>query len=195
MRQQQSLIFGLILVCLGLGLCFSCNKKTEIANSKINNENETKAAKLYQKADSLIQVDGLPEALMLLDKAIQLDTNKALYYLDRGAVKIRLFLYTESLADLNKALQKEPDNVKVLINIAMAENNLALEEHQPKRLDTAIDFANHAIQLNPNFGFAYFVRGESYLFKNDTAQLCHNLALALKTNFQEALPRFLKYCK
>ena len=195
MGQQQGLVFGLIRLCLGLCLCLACNKKTDTTNRKLNNENEIKAAEIYQKADSLIQIDKLPEALMLLDKVVQLDTNKALYYLDRGAVKIRLFLYTESLPDLNKALQKEPNNVKVLINIAIAENNLALEKNQPEHLDTAINYADRALQLNPNFGFAYFVRGESYLFKNDTSRLCDNLAQALKNNFKEAMPRFLKYCK
>ena len=78
--------------------------------------------------------------------------------------------------------------------MAVAENNIAIETNNLSHLDTAIVYSTKAIQLNNNFGFAYYIRGESFLFKGDTISLCNNLSKALKTGFNEAMPRILKYC-
>lgn len=78
--------------------------------------------------------------------------------------------------------------------MAVAENNIAIEINNLSHLDTAIVYSTKAIQLNNNFGFAYYIRGESFLFKGDTISLCNNLSKALKTGFNEAMPRILKYC-
>lgn len=177
-----------LLLVLG---CIAPKQKT---TSQLTTNNVAKADSLYQIAGQLMLKNEQPKALVLLNKAIQLNPQNANYYLDRGAAKINLLLYQEGLSDLKEALNRNLINEKVYVNMAVAQNNIAIETNNLSHLDTAIVYSTKAIQLNNNFGFAYYIRGESFLFKGDTISLCNNLSKALKTGFNEAMPRILKYC-
>ncbi len=178
-----------LLLVLG---CMAPKQKT--TNLPKTTNNVAKADSLYQIAGQLMLKNEQPKALVLLNKAIQLNPQNANYYLDRGAAKVNLLLYQEGLSDLKEALNRNLINEKVYVNMAVAENNIAIEINNLSHLDTAIVYSTKAIQLNNNFGFAYYIRGESFLFKGDTISLCNNLSKALKTGFNEAMPRILKYC-
>ena len=177
-----------LLLVLG---CMAPKQKT--TNLPKTTNNVAKADSLYQIAGQLMLKNEQPKALVLLNKAIQLNPQNANYYLDRGAAKVNLLLYQEGLSDLKEALNRNLINEKVYVNMAVAENNIAIETNNLSHLDTAIVYSTKAIQLNNNFGFAYYIRGESFLFKGDTISLCNNLSKALKTGFNEAMPRILKY--
>lgn len=178
-----------LLLVLG---CMAPKQKT--TNLPKTTNNVAKADSLYQIAGQLMLKNEQPKALVLLNKAIQLNPQNANYYLDRGAAKVNLLLYQEGLSDLKEALNRNLINEKVYVNMAVAENNIAIETNNLSHLDTAIVYSTKAIQLNNNFGFAYYIRGESFLFKGDTISFCNNLSKALKTGFNEAMPRILKYC-
>lgn len=179
--------------CLFLVLLFSChatktNEKQQVLWQK------QKADSLHKKAQELMLQNKHPEALRLLNKAIQGNPANPWYYADKGATEINLLLYQEGIEDIKKAIALQLVNEKLYVNMAVGYNNLAIETNKPNLLDTAIYYSNAAIKLNNNFGFAYYIRGESFLFKGDTISLCNNLSKALKTGFNEAMPRILKYC-
>lgn len=152
---------------------------------------ETETANYKAIADSLYnlaqkQTDPVA-ALQTLNAAIRYAPDSYLLYLDRGATKINLLMFEEAIPDLLRVLSLHPNDEKAYLNLAIAANNL-------EQFDKGIAYADTAIKINPNWGMAYFIRGESYLFKGDTSRLCAELQQAMKLNFQEAQQRALMYC-
>lgn len=173
----SAFILTILTACQGNSL----DVATKVANSRAT------ADSLYALSNKYNENDDPVAALQALNTAIRYSPDNYLLYLDRGATKINLLMFEEAIPDLLRALSLHPKDEKVYLNLAIAVNNLG-------QFDQGVAYADTAITINPNWGMAYFVRGESYLFKGDTAQLCQELAQAARLNFQEAQQRILMYC-
>jgi len=161
-------------------------------HDKVNNKNNQAADSLFHLATSLITTNAQepkddPRALMYLNKAIKLNPNESNYHLNRGAAKINLLLFEEAISDFKFVLEKDASNVNALINIAMCYNHIGA-------YDQAIVYSSKAINLNDNMGYAYYVRSDSYLYKNDYDNLCKDLDASFKRNYTPAANRISNYC-
>lgn len=111
----------------------------------------------------------IPEAISYYNKALELDkTNSpAIYYL--GTIYYAQKNYEKSLASYQRVLTLDPDNndakeaIKA-VKLAMGEDILknGLNEYNSKKYQKALEIFNHAIQINPNDGYAYYYRGMTY---------------------------------
>lgn len=155
-------------------------------------QNTQTADSLYQQAAQYITSDpnNLKDdvkALSILNQAIDIVDNNPRYYIDRGAAKINLLLFQEAIADFEQAIRIEPKNAISYANVALCYNQLA-------QYDRAIVQADKAIALNPQMGYAYYLRSESHLYKGDTLLMCNDLAQAMNFNFTAAADRIFRYC-
>jgi tetratricopeptide (TPR) repeat protein len=150
-----------------------------------------RADSLYRLADTLRQNDRLEDALRHLNWAIKLYEKAPLYYLDRGAIYVQINLPEKAIVDLLKARTLDTTDaalaMKVYANLAVAENNL---EHW----DASIAYSTKTLTYNPQWGFPYFIRSESYQHKGDTIKMCNDLTAALRYGVSEARDRIIRYC-
>lgn len=88
-------------------------------------------------------------------KAIELEPDYVIAYLDRSVVYIKKRLHDKAIADLNKAIRLKPDYAVAFYNRGLAYKNIG-------RYDLAIQDYTEAIRLNPDYAFAYVNRGNAY---------------------------------
>ena len=89
------------------------------------------------------------------DKAIELDPNYALAYMNRGIAKAQLKQYSAAIADYDKAIELDP-------NFALAYHNRGVAKYNLAQYNAAIADYDKAIELEPNFAPAYYARGLIY---------------------------------
>ena len=92
-------------------------------------------------------------AIQSLDKAIELDQNKAVYHSFRGAVNYDLKSYEDALEDFTKAIGLNPDNAFYHYNRGRVNHDLGKHE------DALKDFTK-AIGLNPDYAVYHYFRGQ-----------------------------------
>jgi len=109
-----------------------------------------KAATLKAKGNELFIAKQLPDALDLYSQAIAtcpsvepFIKDKAIYYGNRSATFVKLFRFKEAVADCTKALDIDPNYLKVLIRRASAYEELEM-------LEEAYEDYKHILQLDPN---------------------------------------------
>ena len=107
------------------------------------------------------------EALVSLDKAIELDPNSVWVWGERGWSLNQLERYQEALASLDKAIELDPTSAKPWVLQSIVLNRL-------ERYEEALASLDKAIELDPSDAFAWSQRGEDlrYNFK------CYEEALA-----------------
>lgn len=91
-------------------------------------------------------------ALVLLSKAINIDSTRASFYNNRGWVYQLMGQYDKAFNDFNRAVVLEPNNVRVWHNPI----RILLIQKDVKQ---SLDYCNRCITKFPNDGYAYFVRG------------------------------------
>ena len=102
-----------------------------------------------------------PQALKDWDKALQIDPAYLQAYIFRYLYHSHILKDKKlALADLNKAIELNPDNP---LGYSMRSLNYLFEE----RYDLALSDINKAIELNPNEGHPYSTRGDIYLKLKD----------------------------
>ncbi|HAA11051.1 MAG TPA: hypothetical protein DCE41_04865, partial [Cytophagales bacterium] len=109
---------------------------------------------------ALHQLGLYDSAIVDYNKAIQLDSEFAYAYNNRGHYLIQLGLYDSANLDFNKAIQLDP-------KYAMAYNNRSYIFYTRGLYDSAILDYNVAIQLDPEFAMAYTNRGYAYFNNGD----------------------------
>ena len=176
--------YFLILIICGVLFSFCENNKR---NQSIENENSIEADSLYQEAVKLLNSDKDPYALQLLSKALNLVPDNVLYNLDRGVAHMNVMEYEKAKQDFLVVLSLDSLNVKAMFNLAVVLNNL-------EQFDDSIIYTNKAIQLNPQFCDLFLIRGESYLFKADTLQMCKDYTTALQKGCSNAKDRLMSHC-
>ena len=144
-----------------------------IANEK---NYETVAVLFYQGLASDNKGE-YEEAIKKYDKAIELNSNYAEIYNNRGVVKNKLRKYQEAIADYNKAIELNPNYVEAYNNRGNAKKDLG--QHQE-----AIADYDKAIELNPDFAGAYSNRGatKSNWGQHQEAIADHDKAVELDQN-------------
>ena len=118
-----------------------------------------------------IQLKEYPEALALLDKAIELDDESYYAYNNRGFVHNLLGNYAAAKADLNKACKLDPNAAYSVTNRAYSNIKLGL-------MDEALADINRSMELNEHNAYIYLVQG---MYQLETGRLSEALA-----NFEKA---------
>ena len=175
-------LLSFLTFCL-VFLLLACHPKLSKTTSTLVRVN---ADSIYRLGDKCRLIERWDSAMYFYTQAIKIEP-KPLYYLDRGAVRVQLGLVEEGKSDMFRVLQFDSTEVRAYANLAIAEN-------VSENWNSAIQYANKAIALNKNWAYPYYIRGESYLFKGDTIQLCNDLTIAARLGMQGALDRILKYC-
>ena len=115
------------------------------------------------------------EAIEKYDEAIELNSNYAEFYNNRGVAKNNLGQYLEAIADYNKVIELNPNDAMAYSNRGNAKDELG--QHQ----EAIIDF-NKAIELNPNYAEAYNNRGNAKNELGKYTEAISDLNKALELN-------------
>ena len=127
------------------------------------------------------QQNKLLQALDFVHKAIKQEPNEPLYWLQQGAVQIKLIDYDGALSSLARALQRNP-------SLAEAHNNRGGALKELNRFDEALASYDEAIRLKPEYAEAYSNRGAvlKELNRFDEALASYDKAISLKPDYAEA---------
>jgi tetratricopeptide (TPR) repeat protein len=87
------------------------------------------------------------QALVYLNKAIELDPNSAPAYVSRSAAHVDLGNYQQAIADCNEAIRIDPSFALAYNNRGVAYDHLGLYDH-------ALEDFNQAVRLDPNLSLA-----------------------------------------
>lgn len=106
------------------------------------------------------------DALLAINKAIELKTKDAFYHYMRGDILIEVEQYRAALIEFDIAVKLTPENAFYLC--CRADTLFKLNKIKP-----AFDDCNHAIDLDPSYVLPYMTRQEIYLFMGmeDKAEL------------------------
>lgn len=179
------------------------NDSTNDGNVYFNRKDYTKALELYN------------EYLMLNPHHI-----KTLY--NRGRCYEALGKFALATKDYEYVLKKEPHNISALLSLSQCyyaqenynsaanlcdqailidgQNDLAhyykgRAYHKLGKFNDAIDGYNSAIDINPEFGFAYFQRSSLLLSVGLRPFACYDLKKADSLDVKGAKAALLKYCR
>ena len=185
---RKNLLFGLVLVTtFCLTACHNTPKNPENSNQQTE------------------QVDSTKDPLSLLNDSIAQDENRADLYLRRATLYVEREQIGQAMMDVNKAVQLDPQNVDALLLLSdiyyllgdeanitatlnhalevdpfdtrpmvkLAELNLLLQNY-----NLAFGYIDNALKVNTYNPKAYFVRGMTYMAKQDTAMAMKNFLIA-----------------
>jgi tetratricopeptide (TPR) repeat protein len=179
------------------------NDSTNEGNAYFESENYTKALELYN------------EYLLLHPQHL-----KTLY--NRGRCYEAMGKYNLAADDYKEVLVRDTHNTRALLSLAQcyykkkhyewAENFCdkvimiddqnylahyfkARAYHKIGQFDDALDGYNAAIDINPDFGFAYFQRSSLMLSVGLRPYGCYDLRMADSLNVKGAKEALLKYCQ
>jgi tetratricopeptide (TPR) repeat protein len=116
-------------------------------------ENISQSSLFYQQGIKKFNDLKFGEALVLFNRAIQLDDLFAEAYYKRASAKAQLKDYDNALNDFNKAIKINPQYV------AAYHDRGNLKEHFLNDYKDAISDYNSAIKLDPNYALSYYSRG------------------------------------
>ncbi len=173
------------------------------------------AEEFYDRGMTNAKIGNYIEALSAFNKAVKLDPNFVLAYLNRGIVKDKLGDKDGELTDYNKAIELNPSfyiayysrghlkhslgnllgalndyskAIKINPNFDKAYVNRGLVKNELSQYKEAIKDYNKAIELNPNNPIAYCNRGvaKGNLGNFQKAIIDYNKAIELNPNFSNA---------
>ena len=108
--------------------------------------------------DIKIQQNDMPMAFQILDKAIDVEKNKKNLedlYLKRSEINFYMRKTDESKKDANKALKINPSSHQAYYLLGMIQNYL-------KDYQSALEYYNYALEINPNFSNSYMISNIKY---------------------------------
>ena len=187
---RKRLLFASLLGMVVLGLT-ACHNNPPNENPENNQSTE--------------QVDSPRDPLALLSDSIAQDENRADLYLRRASLYVEREQVGQAMMDVNKAIQLDPNNVDALLllsdiyyllgdeaNITAALNH-ALEidpfDTRPmvklaelnllkQNYNLAFGYVDNALKVSTYNPKAYFVRGMTYMAKQDTTSAMKNFLIA-----------------
>ncbi|MFD2904991.1 tetratricopeptide repeat protein [Sphingobacterium anhuiense] len=175
--------------------------------------NASIASIYYNNAECKVQSDNLDEGLSAINSAITLMPNgssfeKELYWNRRGHIYLLQHQYKLALADFDQSIQSNDKYAVAYVNKAIAQVCLSEKSEQSKiiissklpnqpfkmnwvmkskkdkpNLLNALGDCNKAIELDPNNGFSYYVRGQIKQLLNDV-YYCSDLLKAKRMAIQ-----------
>ena len=124
-----------------------------------------------------VQQNKYNAAMEDFDKAIELDPNHAIAYINRGILNATLDKTQEAMADYGKAIELDPNNAEAYINRGILNTKL------DKTKEAMADF-DKAIELDPNNATSYIIRGifNDNLDKTQEAMADFDKAIELDPN-------------
>jgi tetratricopeptide (TPR) repeat protein len=172
-----------------------------ITNKILNERNPNQKLLLLTKAIELINEKKYKEAILVLDELIFLDSLNNHAYFQRGISHYELKMFDNAINDFSKVISIEPDNANAYFKLAEVFlngnragkinvtdstsffGNTKLEYYQ-----TAIQYCNKAIELEPNHREAYFIKGmcNYYSKENQEAVMDFDKAIELDPNKSDA---------
>lgn len=182
-------LFGLLLVAvLGLTACHNTSSKEDPGNKQ-----------------PVEEVDSARDPIDLLSDSIAVDGSRADLYLQRAYLYLEREQVGQALMDVNSVIQMEPKNVDALLLLAdiyyllgneaniTASLNKALEvdpfDTRPmvklaelnllqQNYNLAFGYVDNALKVNTYNPKAYFVRGMTYMAKQDTVSALKSFMIA-----------------
>jgi len=113
------------------------------------------ATEWYRKGLTATRIGNYKEAISAYTKAVQLDPQYVLAYIERSFAYSRTGNFQQVFENANKAIELDPRNAKAYVNRGFAHSKLG-------HYQQAIEDANKAIELNPRYVLAYVNRGDAY---------------------------------
>ncbi len=127
-------------------------------------------------------------AIIYFTKAIELDSNFAVAYKDRGIVESMLKDYDGSIADYSKAIELDS-------TITTAYAYRGSDKHILLDFTGALADYNKAVELDSTFAFVYFQRGAVKYMIHDEIGACTDWNIAKELGFKKAIEMIKQYCK
>ena len=120
-------------------------------------------------------------AVEMIDKAIEINPNAAIYYSNRGNVLEKLKQLEAAVASYDKAIELKPDFAEAYSNRGNALQEL-------KQFEYALASFDKAIELKPDFAEAYSNRGNALqeLKQFEAAVASYDKAIELKPDYANA---------
>ena len=173
-------------------------------------------------ADSYFEKGQFEEAAQSYTEELKFKPADVKILYNRGRAYQELGKFNEARADYESALKQDPNNFQVLLSLAtiqLEEKNYAsallyatkAEEiagapamasflkgralHQLGMAEDALKAYENAIQLDRNFGQAYYNRGILKVALDRTKQACDDFKLAAVLEYPGAAESLAKYCK
>lgn len=180
------LLFGMVVLCLT-----ACHDNPQQGHSENNGQT--------------VQVDPVRDPLALLNDSIAVDENRADLYLKRAMLYVEREQIGQAMMDVNKSIQLDPKNVDALlllsdiyyllgdeVNITAALNRamevdpfdtrpmvkLAELNLLQQNYNLAFGYIDNALKVSTYNPKAYFVRGMTYIAKQDTVTAMKNFMIA-----------------
>ena len=126
-----------------------------------------------------IQTGQYIRAVGMIDKAIEINPNAAIYYSNRGNVMEKLKQLEAAVASYEKAIELKPD-------FAEAYSNRGNVLQELKQFEDAVASYNKAILLKPDYANAHYNRGNALkeLKQLEAAVASYDKAIELKPDFE-----------
>ncbi|MBR1645310.1 MAG: tetratricopeptide repeat protein [Selenomonadaceae bacterium] len=184
-------------------------RKAEIKREVTLNSEKFSAVDELARGNEFAATGNRSQALAAYDKAIQLDSQLAEAYNNRGIVRYELGQFTEAIEDYSAAIRLKSNYadalnnrgnayltleqfqnaetdlkaaVKLNENSATIHNNLGSVYMSQKKFDAALNEYTRALQLKPNFTEALYNRAITRYAKGDFAGALLDLSSAMKLN-------------
>ena len=142
--------------------------------------NELRAKDFFEKGLALTESGKYQDAIKAYSKGIELDSQNAMIYYNRGNVYGRnLANFYLAIEDFNRAIDLNPEFVSAYDNRANANYLLGNDQE-------AIRDCNQAIELEPKDPLAYFTRGHAYYGLGDRRRTINDFKTAARLGLREA---------
>lgn len=185
--KRHLLLILLGVVVLGLTACHDTPKATENPNQEVQKvdsvrdpldllndsiaQDENRADLYLKRATLYVGKEQIGQAMMDVNKAIQLDPNNMDALLLLSDIYYLLGDENNIIATLNHALEVDPFDTRVMVKLA--EINLLQQNY-----NLAFGYVDNALKVSTFNPKAYFVRGMTYMAKQDTASAMKNFLIA-----------------
>ena len=149
--------------------------------------NKYAARKMFDEGVAAYIKRDFKKSVNLLTRAIKYDPSLALFYVSRGAARLKLEKALDAVTDFNRAIDLDPNYVRAYHLRGLAYEKLGEFAHAFQDFD-------RALELDPEYGAAYHSR-EAMLSKPQKSDLAfedfeivnHLTAMRLK-HFDEKVP-------
>ena len=144
-------------------------------SSSETSEREFRAELAFQHGNVLMMIGQVDMAIERYSYAIELDSNDAGTYNNRGTAYLIKRDHYRAIGDYTKAIELEP-------GVAGAYNNRGVTYGEQGDYDRAIADYTKAIGLNPNYAEIYYNRGRVYGNKKDLDRAIEDYTTAIDLN-------------
>ena len=147
----------------------------EDANGAVTADTDFADAYVHRATVRMLNLGRPAEALPDLETVIKLTPNAPIGYFLRGYAQRQLRNYSQSIADFDQAIAREPKH-------ALAHQNKGLTYYLWEKYDDAMVSASAAIGIDENRSQAWAIRGLSRLARNDETNARTDLQKAISIN-------------